>query len=260
MRKLTFLVLILVLAGVVVANGAWAYTHFIPDTTKVRSYRNLAPFTWHMAEWHDVIGEPGGGTPFKDGFNVSNLEVTWLGADVHFKFFTNFPAGGLTVGGYDSGVADLFIDRKRDGGAIGFSSPGYDAVIKMSGPDVGKVYDDTAPWVVRSSHYFFGNTGLVYGGEYDKAAGRTPEVDFSGSNQIGTAAVAWTGAGPYVITIDLLGINTAGDWDKFNFVWNVAHCANESISGAAYIPVPAPLWLVGSGLLGLWAFRKRRAG
>jgi len=255
MWKVLCLALILVVGGWVAADGSWAYTQTIVDTTLAQSFKDYTPINWSGSEWHDVIGDPGGGTPFKDGFDVSKVEVTWSGADVHLKFFSNFPAGGLTVGGKATGVADLFIDRNADGvGSLGY----YDAVVKMSGPEVGKVYDDSAAWILTYSHYYFGDSGLIYGGRYDAAALKTPEVHFDGTTVIGVGTVTWIGSGPYEINIDLPGINTAGDWNTFNFVWNTANCANESIMGTAMIPLPASLWLVGTGLLGLVGWRRLR--
>ncbi len=262
MRKVFLLALMLALAGLTATHSAWAYTQTIWDTTLVRSYQNNAPVTWKGADWHDVIGEVGGGTPFTDGFDVQKVEVTWNNADIQFKIFTNYPATGMVVGSYNTGIADLFIDRNADfNGGI----PGrYDAVIKMSGSDVGTVYSDGVAWTVYFSQFSFGSTGYIYGGQYDQLNPRDSVVEFipgtfngSSTPVLGTGSVAWTGSGPYVVVIDLPGLNATHEWDKFRFVWNVAHCSNESISGTAVVPLPAPVWLLGSALLGLWARRRQ---
>lgn len=236
------------LALMLVAPGAWATTKTILDTTLVASYQNGSAVTWQGEFWHEVIGEPGGGTPFKPGFDVSKLEVTWTGPDVQLKFFTNYPESGLVVGGINAKVADLFLDLDENGI--------FEAGVKMSGADKGKFYS-TISGVANSAAYF-DSTGLIYGDKFNKDNPTGSPVYILSS--VATPVVGtldWTGTGPYEVIIDLPGVNSGGDWNTFGFFWGVAQCSNDGFAGTA-APIPGSLLLLGSGILGLVGIGRRR--
>lgn len=245
-NKLVFLAILSALV-LGLATGAWAYTVTVMDTTLVKSYVGSNPYLYNGQYWHDVIGAVGGGSPFQPGFAVEKAEITWSGADVQIKFYTNYPAAGLVIGGTNVGVADLFLDLDENGI--------FESGVKMSGADQGKFYGSLD--IIQYSAYYFGSGGWIYGGKYDQTNPQDPPVTFTSTANPISGTLSWTGSGPYEVVIDLPGVNSDGSWNKFGFFWGVAHCSNEAIS-AVVTPLPGAVWLLGAGLLGLLGWRRRQ--
>jgi hypothetical protein len=62
----------------------------------------------------------------------------------------------------------------------------------------------------------------------------------------------------HLLTLTLAGVNTSGNWNAFDFLWGTQTCANDTQYTQAAVPIPASLFLLGSGILGLGLVGWRR--
>lgn len=63
--------------------------------------------------------------------------------------------------------------------------------------------------------------------------------------------------GLYKVTVEFPRTVNGGNWDHFDFLVANGTCGNDTEAGTAVMPLPSTLILLGSGLLGLAAFKKK---
>ena len=105
-------------------------------------------------------------------------------------------------------------------------------------------------------------------GLYSLDYGKIQYTD-AGSGYIYRTDQAWRGgAGNYIGAASQIDdplnnqltftFNTGNlDWENIGLHWTMK-CGNDVIEGAAPVPEPSTMLLLGSGLVGLWGIRKKR--
>jgi hypothetical protein len=152
------------------------------------------------------------------------------------KFNLSAPSGDLGAG---TGVGDNYPLSELSGGAFISDAYGYG---DFSDYDFLAVrfknnYASDPIWIT-----LFMNTGLSHPDTYSQSG-----WSYFGGNE--EKVIQWDISGiKHTDEVSNLGFQVA------DFSLNPANCASVTVSA---VPIPAALWLFGSGLLGLAGFRKR---
>lgn len=216
-------------------------------------------------------------------FQTSRIDVELSGTDVKFFIYTNlpkllaYPSFGTIYRPADLAI-DLDVDGRYETGITLYNSASYFGYFPhASRLAVYQVNPDTG-WY-KPSDFYNNPTSPVYKykstyGFHAQGGDHAPPTYFDLDTIVGikaapdTRLLAWAsvdwwsdvqyspyGDTKYRIDIVLRGINVNGDWNTFNLFWGTATCANDSIAG--YVPIPATVWLLASGLIGLAGLRRR---
>jgi hypothetical protein len=219
---------ITVMLFLLVTSSAWAYQ--FNDVTQVQEWRYNG--LYGSGSWTDVIGDA----------NVFNT----FGANLSGSIFTIFTNWNPTKDGYlGVNTADLFIDNNSDGA--------FDYAIRLDTTSgIGTVYVNPT---FQTSQDLLSGTGYIYGGRHNNASPSPVPVWTTTSTSTYSTSVVWTVPSNGLnnqVDVDLSTLGLGSNW---SFVWGTSTCSNDAFDKP--VPEPASMLLLGSGLIGLWGFRKK---
>lgn len=185
------------------------------------------------------------------GINVYNYTPGTNSGNIGFSLYTDYPKTGISVAGWNTSVADLFIRETYYGNdylwAIPLvSRPGFDAGTLYA---VGsyKISDDFDP---SPGSYIYNHGAMV-------------QVDTVGNNygwsSIGGGSVAWNDAGgtPNFEISVVTGVYQDDPNGKWSLYWATATCGNDIVQTSP-APIPGTLMLLGTGMIGMFAIGRRK--
>jgi len=213
----------------------------IDDNTKVIRWRNNAVYS------ATPVDEIGGGL----GFRTKGVDVA-LGTDkVTLDIHTKYGLGGRTVGGHQIDMADVKLD---------FGASVWGVVLnnhQLSGLKNRGVYQ-TGSW--KTSKDFLNSSGLIFGGT--TTDGKDIHTAVSSGTKVSNVGLNVMDLGD-VINVMMTGLDSSQMKlfrGGFDLTWGTGTCGNDTVMGrVAPVPVPAAVWFLGSGLLGLAGIARRRS-
>ncbi len=164
-----------------------------------------------------------------------------------FELFTNYPQGGLVVGGWNTQPADLIIKETWYGSLVQWAVP----LVNHDGLTAGTWYQ-VSNYLVSDDFEPAGG-GYIYNHNVPVRAGNV----ISG---MGSGVVTWNplpvppGNPDWKITITS-NIYEDDPNGTMQFLWGTATCANDVVTGP--VPEPTTLFLLGSGLVALVGIRRK---
>lgn len=246
MRKLTKFILVpaLVVSALLLAMSA-VHAYTINDTTQVLAGRtNDGDISYGL---RDALGN----------YNVYGIDVGYANGSITLGLYTDFDGNEEIEKDIVMRYADLALDLNGDGK--------YEYGVVLTDKEklaLGAIYLN--PNWNTSHSYLDGETVAVW--EYGEFLGNTStyiNTHIIGGSLTGAVATlaglqTLSGSPGYLLEVS---IPVAGlDWTsgEIGIFWAGATCGNDIIEGSAPVPEPATMLLLGSGLVGLAGFGRKK--
>jgi hypothetical protein len=234
-------------AAVFLLTAGSASATVITDGQLIRSFDAGAA----NGGWSDVIGNA-------NVFQTTSITVNTVGADLELVFESEFAddiATGFTLSSQTVNVADVFI---RTTGQSGWNH--YGIALGKQGLPIGFYAVDSHQtsldiWTSRPGFNYGGNWDTCDNGGDPCVDGAQSPVRITGGQFLSNAALTVIDSNTFKVVVSNWSLS------QFDLFWGTADCSNDAIYGAADVEVsePATLALLGAGLFGLAAFRRRKA-
>lgn len=206
----------------------------------------------------DVIGEV-------DDFEIDRAELSLSGTTLTVDIYTNFAGkagslfSGYTTDGNGIGYGDLFLTKnwiQTTGVANEWDNNIWDFVLILddrlsnTGGDVS-LFSVTDVTSIEYSEDFM--TGSAIWRDGQEVAYNPP----NGQNSLATGTWSVNADADYISFVMDINSTTLLSGNNIGIHWGMT-CANDVIEGAAPVPEPATMLLLGTGLLGLASLGRRK--
>jgi hypothetical protein len=215
--------------------------------------------------------------------SLTNHYLTvWLGGDIGTFKASATPAGGITIDfGTLSGFSGLFSSSDVSGGNVQFlvaaangATAGHNEVITTLAAPQGTVANGAVQNVATALGTAIGGFNAASGCNSVNPCSATSTVSpgflasISPISVVGVGSAAGTAGGAAVTMYDLVqvkaglgnGTIAALSNGTGNGAWSLSPTGDltYTIAGVSAVPLPAAVWLLGSGLLGLAGIGRRK--
>jgi hypothetical protein len=242
MKKVTKLILVpvLVVSALFLAMSA-VHAYTINDTTQVLVGRT------------DTVDDSYGFRDTLGNYNVHGINVGYASGSITLGLYTDFSGYELIENKIDIRYADLALDLNGD--------KIYEYGVVLSGKQgltLGAIYLNPQ-WATSRSYLEKPNT--VGAWEYGEFLGDTStyvNTHITGGDTPLTNKATVTTSPGYLIEINIPIADLIWASGEVGIFWAGATCGNDIIQGSAPVPEPATMLLLGTGLIGLAGFGRKK--